>query len=338
MGRIRLIVSSLVLFFSVVVTYAQEILTATLQHGDELRVFQGANGLISAHNAAVDGDFIYLSPGTFNSTTVTKAAKIIGAGTEKNEQAGTAVTYIDGYLYISMPDTTHKGLVLEGLYCNGGLEVRTSIKDAVIRKCRITSTFDFTTAYNVRIEQCDIATFAVAKTFENVVVNNTSISWLCMYGSTNNTANSTTSTFSVMNCYLKNVHSYITAFFLNNIIGSVYYYNNGQKDGYSLKSTCSAYNNLFLDEKGNANSVIQKSGNMEASSENLFVAGAFHILTEEAAGEYLGQDGTQVGMYGGVTPYSTIPTYPQIIENNIAVQSTADGVLKVNVKVTAGSK
>ncbi|MCM1312523.1 MAG: hypothetical protein NC206_09230 [Bacteroides sp.] len=337
MGELKLFVSSLFLCFSVSATYAQEILTATLQHGDELTVFQGADGLKSAHSAAVDSDFIYLSPGTFNSTSITKAVKIIGAGTEKNEQAGTGVTYINDYIYISMPDTTHKGLVLEGLYFTRDFYINKPIKDATIRKCRFPYAFDLTTSYNLRIEQCNIGTFSIASSSYNVVVSNTQADWVCMYSNSNNTANSTTSTLSFLNCYLANVHSNITAFFLNNIIGSVYYYSNGWKYEYSLKSTCSAYNNLFLDGKGNTDNVIQKSGNMEASSENIFVEGT-RRLTEEAAGEYLGQDGTQVGQYGGTTPYSTTPTYPQIIENNIAAQSTADGILKVNLKVAAGSK
>lgn len=356
MGRIRLFVSSLFLVFSVAATYAQEILTATLQHGDELTVFNGFFAFVNAHDAAVDGDIISLSPGTFGGTTITKAVTIQGAGAIVNKEAGTGITYLEGSYskannggyssvngpYIELSDTTHKGLVLEGLYFNSNLEFKKAVKDAVVRKCVVNEKFDFTTAYNLHIDRCNMNTFSIANSSTNVVVDNSRLGWVCMYESYDNRANSTTSTLSFRNCYLGGVNKNITAFFLNNIIASVYYgeYNWGAKYyyGQSLKSTCSAYNNLFLSSKGNADDVIQQDGNMFIDHADIYEDANNRVLTEEAASTYLGQDGTQVGLYGGVTPYSLVPTYPQIVENNIAAQSTADGILKVSVKVAAQSK
>lgn len=353
MGRIRLFVSSLFLVFSVAATYAQEILTATLQHGDELKVFNGYYAFLDAHIAAVDGDIIYLSPGTFGGTNITKAVIVQGSGAVVNEEAGTNITYLEGNYYksgnnynggssgstyISMPDTTHKGLMLEGLFFKTGLQFRNAIKDAVVRKCVVNETFDFTTAYNLHIDRCNMALFSIANSSTNVVVDNSRLGWVCMYSDRNNSANSTTSTLSFRNCVLHNVHQNITAFYLNNIIGGVYYYSNGWQYDKSLKSTCSAYNNLFLSSKGNADDVIQQDGNMFIDHADIYEDANNRVLTEEAASTYLGQDGTQVGIYGGMTPYSLVPTYPQIVENNIAAQSTADGILKVSVKVAAQSK
>lgn len=357
MGRIRLFVSSLFLVFSVAATYAQEILTATLQHGDELKVFNGSYAFLQAHSAAVDGDIIYLSPGTFYGTDITKAVTVQGSGAIVNKEAGTGITFLEGNYrvygngytggsseptYIKMPDTTHNGLVLEGLYFKNGLQFKNAIKDAVVRKCVVNEKFDFTTAYNLHIDRCNMNTFSIANSSTNVVVDNSRLGWVCMYESYDNRANSTTSTLSFRNCYLGGVNKNITAFFLNNIIASVYYgeYNWGAKYyyGQSLKSTCSAYNNLFLSSKGNADDVIQQDGNMFIDHADIYEDANNCVLTEEAASTYLGQDGTQVGLYGGMTPYSLVPTYPQIVENNIAAQSTADGILKVSVKVAAQSK
>lgn len=342
MGRIRLFVSSLFLVFSVAATYAQEILTATLQHGDELTVINGSDAFRIAHSKAVDGDIIYLSPGTFNVETITKAVIIQGTGAITNKEAGTGITYLNGSVYIELSDTTHKGLVLEGLYFNSNLEFKKAVKDAVVRKCVVNEKFDFTTAYNLHIDRCNMNTFSIANSSTNVVVDNSRLGWVCMYESYDNRANSTTSTLSFRNCYLGGVNKNITAFFLNNIIASVYYgeYNWGAKYyyGQSLKSTCSAYNNLFLSSKGNADDVIQQDGNMFIDHADIYEDANNCVLTEEAASTYLGQDGTQVGLYGGMTPYSLVPTYPQIVENNIAAQSTADGILKVSVKVAAQSK
>lgn len=353
MGRIRLFVSSLFLVFSVAATYAQEILTATLQHGDELKVFNGSYAFLQAHSAAVDGDIIYLSPGTFYGTDITKAVTVQGSGAIVNKEAGTGITFLEGNYrvygngytggsseptYIKMPDTTHNGLVLEGLYFKNGLQFKNAIKDAVVRKCVVNETFDFATANNLHIDRCNMALFSIANSSTNVVVDNSILGWVCMYSDRHNSANSTTSTLSFRNCVLRNVHQNITAFYLNNIIGGVYYYSNGWQYDKSLKFTCSAYNNLFLSSKGNADDVIQQDGNMFIDHADIYEDANNCVLTEEAASTYLGQDGTQVGLYGGVTPYSLVPTYPQIVENNIAAQSTADGILKVSVKVAAQSK
>ena len=58
-------------------------------------------------------------------------------------------------------------------------------------------------------------------------------------------------------------------------------------------------------------------------------------LTDEAAAKYLGNDGTQVGIYGGNLPYDENPTIPQITKCNVASKSTADGKLSVDIEVKA---
>ena len=63
-----------------------DVVTATLQHGNELTVFKMANALNEAINAAVDGDVITLSEGMFNAFTIDgKSLTIYGAGFEDDE-------------------------------------------------------------------------------------------------------------------------------------------------------------------------------------------------------------------------------------------------------------
>ena len=55
-------------------------------------------------------------------------------------------------------------------------------------------------------------------------------------------------------------------------------------------------------------------------------------LTETAAATYLGDDGTQVGIYGGTNPFNPTPTNPQV--KKFTVNSTTDGdQLKVKINV-----
>ena len=58
-------------------------------------------------------------------------------------------------------------------------------------------------------------------------------------------------------------------------------------------------------------------------------------LSDEAKTTYLGTDGTEVGMHGGVLPYDTTPSYPQITRMNVANKTTADGKLSVEIEVSA---
>lgn len=53
-------------------------LSATLQSGDKVTPFYGANALVEAYESAVNGDVITLSPGNFNSTNIEKQISIIG--------------------------------------------------------------------------------------------------------------------------------------------------------------------------------------------------------------------------------------------------------------------
>lgn len=58
-------------------------------------------------------------------------------------------------------------------------------------------------------------------------------------------------------------------------------------------------------------------------------------LTDAAKAQYLGADGTEVGIYGGNLPFDPTPSNPQITKCNVAAKSTADGKLSVDIEVNA---
>ena len=96
-----------------------DVWTATLQHGDEVTVFRMANALSEAYNAAVDGDVITLSEGTFGGITINKSITIYGAGYENNEVTGTRLTKINGDVYIAQTSDTVSSVHIEGCYIAG---------------------------------------------------------------------------------------------------------------------------------------------------------------------------------------------------------------------------
>ena len=58
-------------------------------------------------------------------------------------------------------------------------------------------------------------------------------------------------------------------------------------------------------------------------------------LTDEAKELYKGDDGTEVGMYGGNLPFSSKMQAPQITKCDVAPKTTDDGKLSVDIEVKA---
>ena len=58
-------------------------------------------------------------------------------------------------------------------------------------------------------------------------------------------------------------------------------------------------------------------------------------LTDAAKTQYLGLDGTEVGIYGGALAFDPAPSTPRITKCVVAPKSTADGKLKVTITVSA---
>ena len=59
-------------------------------------------------------------------------------------------------------------------------------------------------------------------------------------------------------------------------------------------------------------------------------------LLDEVKSNYIGTDSTEIGIYGGLYPYSPITTGPQITKCNVAPRASADGKLSIEIEVKAG--
>ena len=81
-------------------SYAQDVQMATLQHGDELSAFYGADAFAEALEKAEDNDVINLSSGVFNGVTITKPVKIYGAGAVQDDSLNLSETKIQGIISV----------------------------------------------------------------------------------------------------------------------------------------------------------------------------------------------------------------------------------------------
>ena len=58
-----------------------------------------------------------------------------------------------------------------------------------------------------------------------------------------------------------------------------------------------------------------------------------YILNEEFATSFPGNDGTEVGIHGGIMPFSLNPSYMIVKRCNVAGKSTIDGKLSVDIEI-----
>ena len=315
---------------------AQERVKATLQHNGTLTEFTGAYSFQAAYNAAVDGDTIFLSPGTFtfdyyNSTTIVKSITIQGSGCVTDQSHNLNETYFNvanttSGFSLNVRDCNN--LTFEGLHINR-ISLYNTVSQMEIRHCKIDNLNFYSGMkwYNSFLEHCWIESFSLpSSNYQNINVSNSFVK--SFNGGDVNTSNS----MSWLNCYIDSSSKYGVSLFNNCIIGGT------QK----LNNSCMAYNCVV--SEGLLSDVLNKDGNYEVSDvSSLFVDGYtsyenFYKLTDGSSTTYLGQDGTQVGIYGGLRPYTPIPSYPRIVEKNIAGQTTTDGKLRVSVKAEARSK
>ena len=304
--------------------FAQEVQLATLQSGDNMQVFYGANALIDALSAAKTGDLISLSSGIFTAPTITKVVTIQGAGCATDFEKGRYATMINGTTTISLQETD-EGLLIEGIYF-GILNNTGKLVSCTFTKCcfnTVTLNSGSSTTSNCSFFHCRIGTFNPDQSTKNLFVKNSIInsigSWI-----------TTEATLIIQNSFLgiPSGNNGVNAVFTNNILSI----------SGIIPSSSTAYNNVCI--RGGLDLVTMKSGNTKSDIQTLFGKEELavwsiedYVLTSEAQTTFLGTDGTQVGIYGGSIPFSDVPSNLQITKKEIDAKSSPDGKLKVNITV-----
>ena len=327
---------------------AQSSLIATLSHENDVKVFYGASALKEAHEAAVGGDVITLSSGTFNSVNISKAITLRGAGMAVDTVNNVMPTILSGDFNISESDSIHN-LTMEGLYHNGNMRYIGTVDRAQFIRCRIKSLNISNSSafmYNCSFLNCRIANNFCCQGYGNMFCN-------CIIEDTYFNINGET---------FYNYSTYGSGLFYNcviNIDGSNPQSMCTSKSSFEnciliydattriLDSGTSAYNclvvgttnDIFVNVPNNTNKVVSLYSDVFKTYKTMqSIANnddETFELTEEAKTKYLGLDGTQVGIYGGAIPYNTTTATPKITKCNVAAKSTVDGKLSVDIEVSA---
>ena len=312
-----------------------DVMTATLQHENTTSVFKGASALVQAHNAAVDGDVITLSDGTFTATNITKSVTIYGAGFEKNVETGTAITTINGKVYIGVADATLSDVKLEGLYFNNIVyaantsngSTTAQLKNFTLKKCCFTNDLYFkSNIENVNILQCKVNTIEGTKTI---------------------TANG----LYIANCYIVNrvqlFNTQSDVLLDHSIIGT--YYNDGSSGQEQMNKSAFTWTNCILLGGGSYSSpqptgrycilrncvIGWMSTSLGNTYENCYNVSPGTIFADAGNGAYsenrtfelanpetyVGTDGTPVGPSGGLG-WNKVPATPVVKSLDLEVDGT----------------
>lgn len=321
-------------FFLVLVcamsSFAQTSLMATLNHEGTISTFYGAVALRQAHAAAVSGDVITLSSGTFLSTDITKAVTIRGAGMDVSKAYNIVnePTVLGGDFRIKIPAEDTGRLTLEGIFHNENIYFSEGqVKNALFLKSRFKN----------------ISKSGSCKVQDLTVLN-------CRISESINVDDGNSAQF--LNSVVNSFNSGYMSFSHCVILDGFRLGNNGNEyknciityeSGGFFSSSSSAYNNLFI---SNETSLLQNVPNntnlrVPTSDERFAYLRGYndskdYKLTDQNRDVLKATDGGEIGIYGGSLPYSAIPTNPQITKFNVASRTTADGKLSVDIEVKSG--
>lgn len=333
---------------------------ATLTHNDSIRVYYGNNALQQAHAAAVGGDVITLSQGSFYAVNITKAVTIRGAGMFRDERAGTNATVLQNDFSINVSDTVNR-LCITGIWHDNTITCTNAYRPQFI-KCRFNSFHTLHHAYYTSTSS--VIRYA---TFVNCILyhwnnsnSNGATGWDAQFTSFLNSIIANQSNYyspdALINCVAKqsNIASEINSKSITNSI--VYYSQSGDnrtQNGYTSFNTIginSSYNSYYGEYRNryfdmtnvsthnlhnipSSNTSTNPFSTVFTTFRGTYTDGMSMALNENIATTILGNDSTQVGIYGGQFPWDPSVSNPLIGHINSARRTNAAGLLEVDVEI-----
>lgn len=295
---------------------------AILQHNDTLSAFYGPTALSLAHAAASDGDTITLSSGNFEGCTLSKAVTIHGAGCVEDTASHRPPTRFVSILSISKSDGTMP-LTMEGIWF-GTIYQHTSNNVKFI-KCNIDhfnrlsnySGFYFVNCIIKNLEfggsglliQNSVVRFTYYNQNDQYNMNFIFNSVVCL--NTNVTMNNTRG----FNCILATADG-------NTASNSTFYNCIDIQTGNS---------NIFEGQLNQTNMQVSSYEEVFETFTGTVVYNEEYQLKSEIATTFLGNDGTELGIHGGMNPYNSRPPYMIIRNTEVAGRTTDDDKLSVQI-------
>lgn len=309
------------------VLFAQEQL-ATLKHNGNISVYYGANAFVEAYNAASNGDIIILSDGTFNAplsgsdpAPITKGITLRGNGAQPDSVRGTQGTYFLTQIKVqNLGDSA--SFEAEGIFFQD---------------------FQVSSSYDIKLTNCCV---------QNINAGGCGLQ--------------------ARNCIIKGGNSYSGGNthphnFTNCVLGPIYTGYNPSLPKYSILTNCiiksgdngssssSLLNNCIIIACNSShrtmgqtcnNSILCGWANLPNNNVAMEVSDVFETwngetfsfdpntykLKANVANSVLGNDGTQVGIFGGDFPFSFTPSYSVIKRLDVPNRTDENGMLNIDVE------
>lgn len=305
---------------------------AVLQHNDTLSAFYGPNALSLAHEAAVDGDTITLSSGNFNGCTLSKAVTIHGAGCNED-----AVSHRPPTRFVSALNITKNNealpLTIEGImFGNVSFCHYVDTKNLKFIRCNIDNMGRIYACTDLYIENCIIKQFRFVGS--GLLIQNSVVRLSTEYGQ-DNQYNMNIINNSVV-CFNDNISMGNTRVF-NTILATA----NGNTTPNSTFYNCieikTGDSNIFEDQLNESNMQVNSYEEVFRTFDGTVDYNENYQLKNSIANSFLGNDGTEVGIHGGMLPYNSRPHYMIIRTTNVAGRTTDDDKLNVEIELIQGN-
>lgn len=334
--KTRNFILSMIVLCSMTMAQAQktDVMTATLQHGDNVTVFTSQTAFANAYAAAVDGDVITLSPGTFNATNLTKSVNIYGSGFEENETDGTSITQINGNLSIGVTDETLSDIHIEGVKINGSITNNASspLENIYFKKCYLNNISINSVITNVTFCNCVMGNITGVYYIKatNLLITN------CYFGMI--TTFQPGSTVLINHCIVTGCTSHyeggnisethplnVSQFTWKNSCFTSQYTDYGywQRVGRgSLVYNCLYYKYLGGTDGSNIHDCTLVGDNAMFSDATNANYSAERTFTLQHPVEWIGDDDTEIGIRGGDYHWNKVPATPVVKNLQLDVDGT----------------
>ena len=308
---------------------------AILQRGDSIvGAYYGEDAFHSACYASVEGDIITLSSGNFKVYTANylkNSLTIRGAGCVYDSITNVYPTKITSTIGLSGIN----GITFEGIKFTEQVKINGGSSDNTFIKCCINSLIDTngTSAArtNYQFINCIIKSMECILHKNSLFVN--SVIKFSKYQQSDTWSLNNPIVIYNSVILIDSAQNIINTTGYNSIIATV--------SGHYI-SNCKFFNclgiktgetSLFESQENNTNMTVNNYSDVFETFDGTISFDNIYQLKEEIATSFLGNNGTEVGIYGGMMPYTTRLSYMKIKRCDVAPQSTVDGKLSVDIEV-----
>ena len=285
-------------------SFAQNARVASLSHEGNVTYYYGVNALQQAVEAAQSGDIINLSGGTFNATNITKAISLRGAGIDNSSP-----TYIAGDFNIEIASDDANQFVMEGIECADKVTYSGTFSNPYFIKCQFYSLRNYKSSdaiTNIMVVDCKVTNdFSVGGTCSAYLINS-----FIKQPDTNESSSTT-----AQNCLITRypVRGLINSSWTNCIFYGCSYpdvlpNSNTARNCINVKNCYDVFGTLS--EHTGCSSKLYEYADVFKTFTGEYSDTETFELTDAFISEFKGTDNQQMGLYGGLQPYSPIPLIP----------------------------